>query len=482
MKDNKTTLFAQEFLKKLCGFSIATWISFFISFLSAPFTTRLFSPEVVGQNNMFSVYLTLSMLIAYLGVDQSYIRFYHEKEGVERNTLFHTSLGIALLMTCAIALGIFIFRDLISKEISGYENLFVPVCLIISLMGNVILRFFSLSYRMANQIIAYSILAVLITFIGKLFYLLVVFWEPSHYNVVIAITLGYVLISCTYLLLYCKTRKKIRLNVDRGMVALLLKFGLPLVPAAILSWLNNSIPQLMLNRYESYSAIGIYANAVAIAGIISLLQAGFNTYWIPFVYENYKQNAYKIRKVHHLITLSMIAFGFLIILSQDFIYLLLGENFRSSKIFFPFLLISPICYTIAETTGLGINISKKTYLNLWVFSCASLVNVLLCYWLLPVMGIIGAAISVCVSSVIMLILKTVIGEKYYKSIDCYWKTSVALLLIIVAAVINLILFDYVLLRYFSFIGLGAVLLVLYRREVKYLFVVLQDFIRLKLAL
>lgn len=476
---DKSSSAAHDFLRKLWGFSLPTWISAFISFLSIPFTTRLFSTEVVGQNNMFTMYLTFFMMIAYMGMDQSFARFYNEQKEEQRNILFNTTLVSVLVMTSILGVIICFGGSYISKEVSGYTNTFVPVCMGLSLLGNVLLRFFSIFYRMANKILAYTIVVVLISIIGKLSYLLVAFWNPSHYNVVWLMTLGYVLAGLFYSWIYMKKECAIW-HIDRQLLPSLLKFGLPLVPATILSWLNSSIPQLMLNRFESYSAIGIYSNAVAVTAILSLLQSGFNTYWVPFVYENYQKNQTKIRKVHNLITLSMVLFGLFIILGQDIIYYILGEDFRSSKIFFPFLLMAPICYTVAETTGLGISISKKTYLNLWVFGITVLVNLVLCRFLLPLIGIEGAAISVAISSITMLVIKTWLGEKYYKCIDSYWKTAVAMSLILMAAFINLMFFEEIVLRYLSVLFLIAVILVIYEKDVVYLRNILMGIVKDKI--
>ena len=38
----------KSFIKKFVGFSVVTWVSFIISFLSAPISTRLFDPSVLG--------------------------------------------------------------------------------------------------------------------------------------------------------------------------------------------------------------------------------------------------------------------------------------------------------------------------------------------------------------------------------------------------------------------------------------------------
>jgi O-antigen/teichoic acid export membrane protein len=144
---------------------------------------------------------------------------------------------------------------------------------------------------------------------------------------------------------------------------------------------------------------------------------------------------------------------------------LIGENFRASKIFFPLLLISPICYTIAETTGLGINISKKTYLNTITFVANVSINLLLCFTLLPKYGIMGAAFAAATSSVVMLIIKTILGEKHYKCITNYYKTFSAIIIIISVAIINIVLFEQVTLKYSIIVSLFGMLCIIYKKEV-----------------
>lgn len=66
----------KSFLKKLLGFSAASWISAAISFLSTPFITRFFLPEDVGKVNIFLTILVLFQTISILGLDQAFMRFY----------------------------------------------------------------------------------------------------------------------------------------------------------------------------------------------------------------------------------------------------------------------------------------------------------------------------------------------------------------------------------------------------------------------
>lgn len=43
-------------------------------------------------------------------------------------------------------------------------------------------------------------------------------------------------------------------------------------------WANSSIPQIVMQNTMDYHSVGIFTSAVALANIILLVQAGFNTF------------------------------------------------------------------------------------------------------------------------------------------------------------------------------------------------------------
>ena len=49
----------KKFLKNMVGFSMMTWISFILGFISSPIATRLFVPEELAKFNLFSTYGSL---------------------------------------------------------------------------------------------------------------------------------------------------------------------------------------------------------------------------------------------------------------------------------------------------------------------------------------------------------------------------------------------------------------------------------------
>lgn len=458
-----------NFIKKLVGFSSAAWISAAISFIATPIVTRIFLPEEIGKVNLFITFLTFFQTICILGLDQAYMRFYHEKEnGFEKEKLLALCLRINLIIACISSIFIMIFTNSISKFITGEENIKITIFLIIAMFSSTILRMNSINSRMEQKIVLYLFQSIAITIIEKLSYILTIVVAPTYMNAIIIIVTGYFLVSIIMLFI---NRKKIFYslkNTTKETVKTILKFAVPYLPVLLLSWLNNSIPQLFLKRFVDYSSIGIYSNAVTIANILTILQTGFSVYWSPFAYENYKDNKERLRKVHKVITLLIVLLALFVVLGQDIIYILLGEKYRASKLFFAFLLFTPICNTIADTTGIGIMISKKSYFNIITFICNTAVNVCLCLLLIHMIGVAGAAISAGTSAIVMLIVRTYIGNKYYKITESYIHIIISITSLYIVAISNLCFSELIILKYGIPIIAIIINMIVYRKEIKYL--------------
>ena len=97
----------KSFIKKFVGFSLVTWISFGLSFLTAPISTRLFTPDVQGKINIFNTYSNLFGVFVLLGLDQAYARFFNERPN-------NRSKGYLLTFCCSITYT-FLFLSLRSR-------------------------------------------------------------------------------------------------------------------------------------------------------------------------------------------------------------------------------------------------------------------------------------------------------------------------------------------------------------------------------
>jgi O-antigen/teichoic acid export membrane protein len=76
---------------------------------------------------------------------------------------------------------------------------------------------------------------------------------------------------------------------------------------------------------------------------------------------------------------------------------------------FPFLLFSPIMYSVSETTVVWINFKKKTYWHIVITAVSALVNYIGNALLVPVYAARGAAISTGVSYIVFFWMRTMIS-------------------------------------------------------------------------
>lgn len=457
---------AKNFVKNIIGFSMSTWVGFVISFFTIPIITRVFDPDAMGKINMYTTIVNLGMTVVLCGLDQTYTRFYYEGiHGKGNRLIFSYALIVTTVITLVAVLILLPFRQDIAYEVVGESKSIIFLCLAVSIYANAVLRLHNLNYRMRQDCIRFSIQALLIVVCTKVAYIVCAGWDTTYYSAVL-FNSGLIFLL---MIVYWFIQKEVRLPLkelvyDKEVGKVMMKFGLPLMPASIIAWLNSSISNLLIKQKLSFTDLGVYSSAMSIASLISLIQTGFNMYWTAFVYENYKKEHRKISAVHNYITYIMILFGMTILFFQDIIFLLLGESYRSSKNFFAFLLIAPICYTISESTGVGIAIAKKTQLNMIFIVGSLIVNVAGCYLLIPRVGSLGAAVASALAGFVYLAIRSVLGEKYYKCVTSYKRSIAALALMLAACMVNMYLSDRQWGRMGGIFLLMAVLTLLYAKE------------------
>lgn len=468
-KDN--TIESKSFIKKLFGFSIPSFICAFITFAASFINTRLYDTATMGKINLFFTAQNFVLFFAYFGLDQSYCRYYYEtSDDEQKSRLYNICFSVSLYVSIAISVVILTFWKFISNYIVGEHSILVAFSLVISVFAQVIWRYLSLLERMRHRILLYTILMVLNSLTNKLSFT-TISWLSNDVNLCISIiAISSLVVTIVFYVLESGRSRMVAVKTlrDDEMARRALKFGVPLMPVSLISWLNSSIPVLLLRSFTDYDTVGIYSNTVVLVGIISLIQSGFNTFWVPYYYQNYKSSQSKIMKVHNVICYIMVAFAILLVIFKDLIFYILGNDYRPGATAFSLLLVSPVCYTIGETTGIGIGISEKSYLNSIVYLFGALSTFILSFIFIPPYSVRGAGVAVAISAILTLAIKTVIGEKYYRTVQYKHKTILAIVFIVLACLIDVYVVANII-RILLLIFVLLVLSVLYWNEIKYCF-------------
>ena len=424
--------------KRILGFSMASWINCLISFFSIPIVTRLFAPEELGKVNMFNSYANILIPIVCLGFDQAYMRFCKNKDnGYNEESLLKTVILFSSIVFIPVVFYVFVRYKSISESITGVSSIIVCLALLIYVYVYTIYRYVNVYERMRNNVIAFTVQSVVFTFFIKMSYVITAIFSPTAVPAILTITGSTSIFICFVFLYFIIRTRSSRTHLNKPITLDLVKFAIPMFVANIIVSINISLSTIILNQYTSFENVGIFSNATTIAQIITFIQAGINTFWMPFVYENYKTEQKKIQTIHKIISMLMIGFALLIIAFKDLIYfILVDKSYYLGISIFPFLLISPICTTISETLGLGIEISKKTYWKILVYFVGLVTNIALCYILIPQYNMLGCAIASVASSLITLLLRSYIGERFYKCSTNYTQLSISMLILIAVIVFN----------------------------------------------
>jgi O-antigen/teichoic acid export membrane protein len=69
-------------------------------------------------------------------------------------------------------------------------------------------------------------------------------------------------------------------------------------------------------------------------------------------------------------------------------------------------IVQPLLYTLSEITSVGIGITRRTVLTIWVTMAALCANVLLSLWLVPMHGAAGAVVANAVAYLVFFVART----------------------------------------------------------------------------
>lgn len=456
-------------------------INMVIALLTTPIITRLVAPDSFGQLSIFTMYTNLAVMFFCLGMDQTLVRFYYENNEIKyRRELLCKCAIPPLIITfiCGIILCLLAKFCTVKFEFDFQ----IILILIINIFIGVLYRFSAMAVRLNyhNRLFAGLNIINKMSYVVFVLLLLTLTKINDFLSLIIATTGTSILVFLISALLELNSYKLKNEKIISSVISYkqLLKYGFPFIFSMGITTLFQSLDKISLNRYATYTEIGIYSSAMTLVHIFSILQTSFNTIWAPVAIEHHLQNP-KDKKYYsnafEIVTVFMFGAGITLILIKDIFALLLGSKYREAAYILPFLIFNPIMYTISETTVCGIDFEKKSKLHILIATISCLTNYIGNTLLVPILGGKGAAISTGFSYIIFFMMRTFIGQKYFNFNPNLKKFYFLTILIIIYAYYNTF-FDFSIISVlFSFICF-SVLIILYRDSIKWILQYIKKYI------
>ena len=423
-------------LKRLATSGMAFQASSLLAGLLALFTLPLYTRSLTAAEFGYAeTLLTLVILISILlraGLGEAFIRHWHEADGDDaRRHLVRTTSGFVLISsTLALVAGVLLAEPL-SQLVLGSSDATLMSAGVFGIWAFTNLEMAYALLRVSDRRRAYLIASsanVILTV--SLTVTLVVFLDEGARGYVLG---NYVASAIVLVCLWFFVLRE-QIGIPRGPLLLgpLLRYGAPTIPADAAVFLLNVVDRAYLLRADSPSAAGLYSVAVKLATAVIILVRAFQLAWPPLAYsivdEQRAQQAYARVTTAYMIVSSLLVAGFTL-LGAWLVRLLTAPDFFAANQALPWLALGWALYGLYLVLVTIAGRAKVTVRTLPAAAAGLVVNVGLLIWLVPPLGVVGAAIALCAAYIAMLVVLFLLTRKVF-TVPFEWRKIIPLVVIV----------------------------------------------------
>lgn len=216
------------------------------------------------------------------------------------------------------------------------------------------------------------------------------------------------------LLLVCKEKlwRRFRLAPGAKLWRQMLAYCVPLIPAAIFWWIMGVSDRYMIKWFLGSDANGIYAVAYKIPTILTILASVFMEAWqLSAIAESSGDRQTHLHFYGHVweafASAVFLCAGVIIALSPLLIRLLADEPYYEAWRYIPMLTLSMAAAAFSNFMGSVYVVTKKSGASFWTSMIGAGINIGLNLWLIPLLGVQGAAAATFVSCLAVFLIRIV---------------------------------------------------------------------------
>ena len=370
-------------------------LSFFISILTA----RYLGPSNYGLISYAASLVAFVTPIMYLGINSIIVQDLIENPE-EEGKILGSSILINVISSLFCIIGLVSFSYICN---SGE-----PTTVIVCFLYSVLLVFQAvdiLQYWFQAKLLSKytSILMLLAYALVSVYKLIILMLQKSVFWFAVSNTIDYMLIAVGLYFIYRKLNGK-HLEFSKSTSKRLISKGKHYIVSSLMVTIFAQTDKIMLKSMMGAEQVGCYSAAVTCAGITSFVFTAIIDSMRPAIFENQKVSSEKFENSVKLlysiiIYLSLAQSLFVSLFSKYIITLIYGKQYINA--------VSPlriiVWYTTFSYLGSVRNIwilSQNLQKYLWVINLSgAIANVVLNYFLIPLIGIEGAAIASLITQV-----------------------------------------------------------------------------------
>ena len=377
----------------------------FVLFLRSPIYTRIFTPEEYGFYSLVNITFTYLSSVSFAWVSNCAWRYYLNYKINHQISTY--SLLLSFLFLCSAILNIIITFTWISLA----DNLLLKK-----------LIFGGFLYFLTNELINIALIPIRIEGRARLYNLLHSIRIVLSFSLLLVLTfvgnirieaffISGVVINISYII-YVSGKNLFHFNVrftliNRSELRKFLHYGFSNLSVNLCMFILISSDRYLLAAYTDIGSVGVYNQIYNIAqiGIISLInvyQAAIN----PVIFETLESNAKNSNKIlaefaYRSIYLFLPIIILFALFSKSISYILLGKEFRDGYYLLPYIAIGVFLNGLNYFAMVKFKFTNRLTFMLYGAIIATVINICLNVILIPIYGMIAAAITTLISYAIL---------------------------------------------------------------------------------
>lgn len=406
------------FLKRLSLVGIVNVLIGLSSIILLPILVKHISIEDYGIYVQILVMTNLIPTFATLGLSYAMIRYLSvTKDKNEIQEGFYSIIILTILVSLIISIIFFIFSNQISIIFNGnvYITNIVSIIIFVSCLNYLLISFFRAIQKIKN----YSLFLLASTYIKLV---IIAYFALFNYGI-LGITFGYFIGEIIlFFLMYAFIFMYIGFKIPKfKYIKTYLFLSFPTIPGNLSGWVMNSSDRFIIGIFLGSAAVGYYSPSYTLGNIIFMITAPFSTILLSELPQHFDTNRMDTVKVYlnnsikYFLLIAIPSFFGLSLLSLPILLILTTKEIALNGYFItPFIALS---FLVFGFYGIIFNIfllEKQTKIPSYLWLISAPINVILNVIMVPILGIIGAAITTLIGYTLLAILAVYYSQKFLK--------------------------------------------------------------------
>jgi len=391
-----------------------------VSFIMLPIYSNFLTPDDYGVVALVLSFKSFLPLVMTLQIHNSVSRFYFDyKDDTIKLRTFITTIFVTMFILSVFILSvIYFFLDqiifFVFPNTIGYNQLFL-LGLLTSFVGVYRALFVNLIrvQQKAKLFMKISLSLFVLSLIINI--LEVIVYQKGAYGIIEASLITAIISFAVYMFM---VKDLLIFKIDFIMLKNPLRFSIPLIPHSLSGLIFMYSDRIILEKYVTLSAIGLYMFSDKIAKIFKIFVNEFNRAFSPYFNEKSMESKESAIKEVQNISLIFIYFTAILIVivslfSVEIVYWLFDERYFDTWRMIPLLSSSYIFRSLYCFSSSGLFYEKKTGKVAIITIIAGFVNITLNLFLIPTYGIMVAIYTTIFSFLLTFVMSELISYKIY---------------------------------------------------------------------